>query len=319
MQKYEWDVVIVGGGSAGLSAAYMLGRARRRVLIVDGAEPRNRFAAHMHGVLGRDGHSPIEFLAEGRAELERYGVTMRTGRVASAEAIAGEATGTGFTVTTDDGTTTTARRLLVATGIRDELPAIDGLTEQWGRGVVVCPYCDGWESRDRSIGVIANGEMGVHQAQMLRQWSATVTYFTQGDYTPSDDERRGLEARGIRVDERPIARVVSDGDDLRAIEVVDGDLVDVERIFTAPTFVPLDDLLIALGADTAELMGTTWTTTDAMGQTSVAGVWAAGNVSSPMGGSVPVAMGLGNAAGASINANLMAEDIAIAIAAGADA
>ena len=316
MQKYEWDVVIIGGGSAGLSAAFMLGRARRRVQIVDGAQPRNRFAAHMHGVIGRDGYSPLEFLAEGRAELEAYGVVVRTGLATAVEPITGEETGTGFTVTTDDGTTVTTRRVLVATGIRDELPAIDGLTEQWGRGVVVCPYCDGWESRDRSIGVIATGEMGVHQAQMLRQWTPDVTYFTQGTFPPSDDDRRGLVARGIRIDERPIARVVSDGDDLRAVELSDGESVTVDRIFTGPRFVPLDGVLVALGAETTEMMGTNWTTTDAMGQTSIPGIWAAGNLASPAGGSVTVAMGLGTTAGASINANLMAEDIAIAVAAG---
>ena len=315
MQKNEWDVIIIGGGSAGLSAAFMLGRARRRVLVIDGAQPRNRFAAHMHGVIGRDGTSPLEFLAEGRAELERYGVVVRTGLANSVRPTPDATPGTAFTVTTDDGSVSTARRVLVATGIRDDLPAIDGLIDQWGRGVVVCPYCDGWESRDRSIGVIANGDMGIHQAQMLRQWTADVTYFTRGEFSPSDVDRRGLEARGIHIEERPIARVVTEGDELRAVELVGGEQVAVERIFTAPQFVPLDGVLAALGAETTTMLGADWATTDATGQTSIPGIWAAGNVASPAGGSVTVAMGSGTTAGAGINADLITEDIAIAMGA----
>jgi len=303
-----WDTIIVGGGFAGLSAAYMLGRARRRVLVIDSGLPRNRFAAHMHGVLGHDGYSPVQLLADGRQELAKYGVEFRTGSAVGAERAAD-----GFTVTTDSDTTETTRRLLVTTGIRDELPPIDGLVEQWGRGVVMCPYCDGWEVRDRRIGVIATGG-GPHQVLMLRQWSARVTYFTRGEFAPTADERRTMAARGIRVDERPIARAVSTDDVLTAIEIAGGELVPVDSIFTGPTLVAHDDLLATLGAERAESRFGSFVSVNEMFATTVPGVWAAGNVVNP-GAAVPIAMGAGTTAGAAINADLTLDDNDRALAA----
>ena len=300
-----WDVIIVGGSFAGLSAAYMLGRARRSVLVLDTGKPRNRFAAHMHGVLGRDGTSPLALLDDGRRELARYGVTFR------ADAATGVTrTEDGFAVATAGGAIESARRLLVTTGIRDELPAIDGMPEQWGKGVVMCPYCDGYEVRDKRIAVIATAA-GAHQAFMLRQWSADVTYFTRGQFAPTEDERRTMEARGIRIDERPVTRVASENGALTGLEV-EGSVVPVDSIFTAPTLHAQDDLLASLGAERATGRFGEFIAVDAMFATTAAGVWAAGNVVNP-GAAVPIAMGAGTTAGAAINFDLTLDDNARAL------
>ena len=210
MDSTELDVVIVGGGSAGLSAALMLGRSRRRVLVVDGGAPRNRVAGHMHGVLGRDHSSPLDLLASGRAELERYdGVTVVSDEVASAAHL--DEGGPAFEVRLASGARHTARRILVATGLTDRLPDVPGLEPHWGRGVVSCPYCDGWEVRDRRIAVIPTSAANAHQAQLLRQLSPHVVFHAAGMVLPPA-ARAGLTARGIELDERPVAEVVSSDD-----------------------------------------------------------------------------------------------------------
>lgn len=311
MQQHSWDVIIVGGGSAGLSAALMLGRSRRSVLVVDEGRPRNRFAGHMHGVLGRDHTSPLDLLVAGRAELGRYeGVVVRPGEVAAASVADG-----GFEVVLDDGVRHVARRVLVATGLRDELPEIRGLAEQWGRGAFICPYCDGWEQRDGRIAVIASSAANVHQAQLMRQLSADVTFHGHGVELPPE-ARSGLEARGIRIDDRAITEVIPDGNGvLRALRLADGTDAPVDAIFVGPAPRPNDGLLLELGAETAEdPLGAKWVTVDAMGRTSVPGLWAAGNVTDGR-SSVPYAMAAGSLAGAGINADLVEEEVGQAVAA----
>lgn len=311
MQHTTWDAIIVGGGSAGLSAALMLGRSRRRVLVVDDGRPRNRFAGHMHGVLGRDHTSPLDLLAAGRAELGRYeGAVVRPGNVAEASAVDG-----GFEVVLDDGDRHEGRRMLVATGLRDDLPQIPGLAEQWGRGAFVCPYCDGWEHRDHRVAVLATSAANVHQAQLMRQLSDDVTFFGHGIDLPPE-ARAGLVARGIRIEERPVARVVADEEGrLRGIRLDDGTDAAADAIFVGPTPVANDATLRVLDARTApHPMGGEFVEVDAMGRTSVPGLWAAGNVTDPR-SSVPFAMAAGNLAGAAINADLVEEEVRVAIAA----
>ncbi|WP_248305400.1 NAD(P)/FAD-dependent oxidoreductase [Agromyces sp. H66] len=310
MHHETWDAIIIGGGSGGLSAALMLVRARRRVLVVDSGAPRNRFAAHMHGVLGRDGWSPLDLLATGRTEIERYG-----GVVTPAEVVAVAHDDSGFDVELGTGDRHRARRLLIATGLHDELPDIPGLAEQWGRGAFVCPYCDGWEWRDRRIGVLATGPMSAHQAQMLRQWSPDVAYFTNGAELP-DDTVAELTARGIAVERRAIAGTSNDDDGrLSGIRLSDGDTATIDVIFLHPRVVPNDGLLLSLGAATVPGHGgAPWVEVDETGRTSVDGVWAVGNVVNPS-ASVPVASGAGNVAGATINADLIEEEIQTALAA----
>ena len=194
MDRNEADVVIVGGGPAGLSAALSLGRARRRVIVVDAGKPRNMTAAHMHGVLGHDGLSPLRLLELGRKEVAGYGVRLIRGEVTAART-----DGTAVEVDIANETLRT-RRLLVATGLDDVLPTIPGLREQWGRGVVVCPYCDGWEHRDDVIGVIATSPHSVEQAQLLRQWSHRIVYFANDVGEPAAEEVEALVRRGIRTE-----------------------------------------------------------------------------------------------------------------------
>ncbi|GAA1823167.1 NAD(P)/FAD-dependent oxidoreductase [Agromyces salentinus] len=322
MQQNSWDVIIAGGGSAGLSAALMLGRSRRRVLVVDEGRPRNRFAGHMHGVIGRDHTSPLDLLADARAELGRYdGVELREGRIAAASVIedpepdaAADRADRGIEIVLGDGTRHLARRLLVASGVRDELPAIAGLAEQWGRSAFICPYCDGWEHRDERIGVLATSAMNVHQAQLMRQLSPDVTFFGHGIELPGAD-RAGLAARGIRVEERAVVEVLADAEGrLTGIRLEDGTEVAIDALFVGPRQVPNDDLLRALGAERAvHPMGGEFVAVDPMGRTSVPGVWGAGNVTDPR-SSVPFAMSAGNAAGAAINADLVAAEVAAAVA-----
>lgn len=313
MGTTDQDVVIVGGGGAGLSAALMLGRSRRRVLVVDGGAPRNRVAGHMHGVLGRDHSSPLDLLAAGRAELTRYDdVTVASGEVASAARL--DVDEPAFEVVLASGERHTARRLLVATGLTDRLPEIPGLAEQWGSGVVSCPYCDGWEVRDGRIAVIPTSAANAQQAQLLRQLSPNVVFHATGFVLPPA-ARTALTARGIEIDERTVAEVVT-GDDgaLRGIRYDDGSEREVDAIFVAPRPEPNDALLRSLGARRMRNDGVDWVIADEDGRTSVRGLWAIGNVVSAR-ATVPMAMAAGNAAGAALNADLLDEDIRVAVAA----
>lgn len=314
MQQTTWDVIIAGGGSAGLSAALMLGRMRRRVLIVDGGAPRNRFAGHMHGVLGRDHSSPLDLLAAGRAELGRYDtVAIVSGEIAEASAIEGG----GFAVTLADGERHETRRMLLATGLRDELPDVPGLSDQWGRGAFLCPYCDGWEHRDQRIAVFVTSPLYVHATQILRQLSSDVTVYGIGidlDAALAPEARVGLDARGIAVEERPVVEVVADDERmLRGLHLADGTEVPADVIFVSATPVPNDAIARALGAEFATGPdGVEWVQVDAMGHTTVPGLSAAGNVTDGR-SSVPYAMSAGSMAGAALNGDLVAEEVRVAV------
>lgn len=309
MTTTETDVLIVGAGSAGLSAALMLARSRRHVIVLDGGAPRNAVAAHMHGVLGRDGWSPLELIATGREEIARYGAVLE-----SQQAVSAEATPDGFAVTLADGSIRMARRLLIAGGLRDELPPIPGLAEYWGHGVAHCPYCDGWEVRDRRLAVLATGSGvgSLHQAQLLRQLSEHVTYFVEGTELSAPD-LEALVVRGISVETRRIAAVTSADGELTGLRLHDGAEIPVDAVFVRPTAVPSDDLLRQLAADvTTDADGTAWTVVDPTGRTSIPGVWAAGNVVNPA-ATVPVSAAAGSTAGAAINADLVADEITSAL------
>ncbi|MGH4017715.1 MAG: NAD(P)/FAD-dependent oxidoreductase, partial [Pseudonocardiaceae bacterium] len=215
-----YDVVVVGGGAAGLSGALMLARARRSVVVIDAGAPRNAPAAGVHGLLARDGIRPAELLERGRAEVRRYG-----GQVVPGEVGAMACEDTGFTVAMADGRSIRARRLLVTTGLVDQLPDIPGLRARWGRDVVHCPYCHGWEVRDQAIGVLAGGPLAVHQALLFRQWSADVTFFSHTMPPPIDQEARQLVARGISVVDGEVASVEIVEDRLAGVRLRDGTVV----------------------------------------------------------------------------------------------
>jgi thioredoxin reductase len=304
----SWEVVVVGGGVAGLSAALILARARRRVLVLDGGEPRNRFAPHMHGVLSRDGYSPLQLVEDGRREVRAVDGVIETARVTEARR-----TSDGFELRTQDGRRIHAGRLIVATGIRDELPPIEGLAEHWGKGVVACPYCDGYEARGSAIGVLAGSRMGLHVAQLLRSYSTDITVFTALIGALPEEELLALQARGIRIDDRPVARVASRDGALTGLALADGSEVGLDVVFASGRLVPLDDLLRQLGAAQSDTPFGPWTTSDAMGRTSVEGVWVAGNTANP-GALVPIAAASGVTAALAINSELGAEDLRLALA-----
>jgi thioredoxin reductase len=302
MNTYE--VVIIGGGAAGLSAALVLARARRRVLVVDSGTPRNAPAAHMRGFLSRDGMSPGDLLAAGREEVRRYGGTIITG-AAKDLVRCGQST---FQVLLDDGNRVSARRLLVATGLHDDLPDIPGLADRWARDVLHCPYCHGWEVRDQPIGVIWNGPETVRYAQIVRQWTHDVVLFAPGaTLTPAQCAQ--LVARAIGVVEGPIARVLVEADHLSGVQLDDGQVIPRAALFVPPRFVPNTDLLTGLGCEVDEHG---WVVTGPNGATDVPGVWVAGNAANPR-AQVITAAGEGSAAAIAINADLVDEDVRNAV------
>jgi thioredoxin reductase len=303
----EYDVVVVGGGAAGLSAAMVLARARRRVAVVDAGEPRNAPAEQVHGFLSRDGTPPAHLLAAGRGEAAGYGGEVIEGRVRGIE----HGPEHGFVVRLAGGRTLMTRAVLVATGLRDELPEVPGLRERWGRDVLHCPYCHGYEVRDAPVGVLGGQvrELSVHQTLLVRQWSHDVVFFPNRlSLTP--DERERLAARGIGIADGEVARLVVEGNQLSGVELADGRVVSRAALFVGPRFVPQDELLTSLGCELGE---DGWVATDATGGTSVTGLWAAGNVVDPR-AQVITAASAGSAAAVAINGHLLEEDVERAVA-----
>ena len=302
----EHDVTIIGGGAAGLSAALVLSRARRRVVVVDDGTPRNAPATHMHGYLSRDGMPPSEFLALGRDEVARYGGEVLDDAVTSVVPDDG-----GFRVLLTGGRTIRSRRLLVTTGLTDVLPDVPGLADRWARDVLHCPYCHGHEVRDQQLGVVGGAPGAVRYAQIVRQWTHDLVYFTPPGRLTAD-ERSGLVARAIGVVEGTIDRLVVDEDDhLRGVGMADGSIVPRDALFVPPRFVPRSHLLADLGCATDD---DGWVTADGTGRTSVTGVWAAGNVIDPR-AQVVTAAGAGSAAAIDINADLVDDDVREALTA----
>ena len=307
----RYDVVIVGGGAAGLSAALVLGRARRRVVVVDAGRPRNAPAAHMQGFLGSDGLPPAELLAAGRAEVAGYGVHLISGSVLTITPDACTPTygRRGFDVHLADGQVLRARRVLVTTGLKDQIPDIPGFEERWGRDLLHCPYCHGYEVRDQPLGVLGGSPEALVHAHIVRQWSSDVVYFANGA-TLTASEREQLVARAIGIVDEPVARLVVENDRLTGVELTSGAVVPRAAVFVRPTFVANDQLLTDLGCATAT---NGWVSVDATGATSVPGLWAAGNATNPR-AQVITAAGEGSAAAIAINNDLVTEDIPIAVA-----
>lgn len=301
----NYDVVVVGGGAAGLSAALVLSRARRKVLVLDAGHPRNAPAAHMQGFLSRDGMPPAELLAHGRDEVRGYGTRVVTGTVQGITACHNG----GFRVMFSGGHQVTTRQVLLATGLRDELPDIAGLRERWARDVLHCPYCHGHEVRDQPLGVIAMTPDAVRYAQIVRQWSDDVVVFApEGVLT--ETQRTELVARAIGIIEGTMARVLTTDDHLSGVEMDDGRVIPREALFVPPRFVPNNDLLVTLGADLDE---NGWVLTDPTGGvTSVPGLWVAGNLANPR-AQVITAAGEGSAAAIAMNAVLVDDDIRRAV------
>ena len=306
-----FDVVVAGGGLAGLAGALTLARARRSVLVVDEGHPRNAPAARAHGYLTRDGTPPLELLAAGRAEVAGYGGQIVAGTVTSLARLPGA----GFRITLADRTDLTARRVLVATGLVDEYPDVPGLRERWGRDVVHCPFCFGWELRDTPLGVLATGQQAAAQALMWRQWTADVVLFLHTAPSPSGEQAEQLAARGIGVIEGEVIGIQVTDDRLSGVRLRSGEVVPRRALVVGPRFEARHALLDGLGVTVAEhpLGIGHQVRADASGLTAAPGVWVAGNAADVTAG-VMQAAASGVTAAAAINADLTAEDTAAAVA-----
>lgn len=309
----NWDVIVIGGGAAGLAAGLTTARSRRRVLVVDAGEPRNAPAAHMHNYLGREGASPADLLADGRAEVESYGGVVRRATVTAAT----PSDAGGFDLTLDDGGRHHARRLVLATGVVDELPDVEGLAQRWGQDVLHCPYCHGWEVRDRRIGVLATSPLALHQVQLFRQWSDDVVLFTNDALDPDRHAQDELTARGIEVVGGKATRLVVGNTGLEAVELADGSRIAVDALAVATVVHARGEVAAMLGLPLVEMtMGDVvvgnHVESDEQGRTAVPGVWAAGNVTD-LRATVIVASAQGTAAAAAVNADLVAEDVRLAL------
>jgi thioredoxin reductase len=293
-----FDSIVVGAGPAGLSAALMLGRARRRVLVLDSGEYRNHAARHMHGVLGHDGLDPAELRAKGLEELARYGVEVRRAVVDPAAAgvdadgveVAGER----------------ARTLVIATGLVDDTPRIDGFDAIYGVSAHTCPYCDGWEHRDRRIAVLAPVERGDHLGRLLRQWSPDVMLLTGGGPGVGADDEARLAGLGVPVVREPITRFAHDDGRLTAIELEGREPLGRDALFFFVAMRPRTELAAALGCELSE--AGYLVAHPATRATSVDRVYAAGNCADPS-HNVPMAIADGARAGAYINFRLVEDGV----------
>ncbi|MEE1940843.1 NAD(P)/FAD-dependent oxidoreductase [Streptomyces sp. TRM 70361] len=310
------DAVVIGGGAAGLNGALMLARSRRSVVVIDSGTPRNAPAAAMHGFIVLDGTPPSEILGRGRRQVREYGGRIVLGEVATAEPAAPSAEGDPrFAVTLTDGRTLTARRVLVATGLRDVLPEVPGLAEHWGHSVVHCPYCHGYEVRDEPIGILATGPASVHHAWLFRQLTDDLVYFTRGTGLDSGTRAR-FAARNIRIIETDVREVVTEQGALAGVRLTDGTFVG-RRILAVATQMqartegleglklPMEDLPDNMGRRIASAMA---------GTTEIPGVWVAGNATD-LTAQVGASAAAGALAGSHINAVLAAADTDAALAA----
>lgn len=331
------DVVVVGGGAAGLAAAIALGRSRRSVVLVDAGEPRNAPAEGAHNVLGQEGISPLELLARGRAEAEAYGVRLVSGRVTGASGVVDSFTleidgapGGGAGLSADAlevdasgadrgqavASTTqqvTARRVILATGLVDELPDVPGVAQAWGHTVLHCPYCHGWEVRDQRIAVLATSENALHQVMLFRQLSDDVTLFLHDAPEPTEEQWDQLAALGVRVVTPRVERLVVDGTQVRAVEVEGGRSFAVDAVAVGPRFVARTELYEALGGEKTLSPFGEQIVADPRGATAVPGVWVAGNSGDLM-AMVAAATASGVMAGAAVNGDLAVADLARAVA-----
>ncbi|MBF9263635.1 NAD(P)/FAD-dependent oxidoreductase [Paracidovorax cattleyae] len=291
----QHDAIVIGGSYSGMAAALQLVRARRGVLVIDAGKRRNRFASHSHGFLGQDGVPPGEIAAQARRQLEAYPtLAWRDGR-------AGAITGPldGFVVTMADGTSHHARRILFASGVADQLPAVPGLAERWGQSVFHCPYCHGYELNQGRIGIVGSSPLSLHQAELLTEWG-DVTLLVNGAVEVGPGIRAKLEHRGVAIEPVPIDRIAGHADVLLA----DGRLLPFAGLFAAPRTSPSNALAEGMGCALEDTPMGIQVRTDVESKTSVAGVFACGDVAR-VPHSVSLAVGSGAMAGAQVHRSLV--------------
>lgn len=299
----EWDAIVVGGGAAGLSAGVVLARTGIRVIVVEDRTPRNAPATHMHGFLSRDGMNPAALLQAGREEVTGFGGMLLAARAERVEALPD---GT-LRVVLDEGSELTAPAVLLATGLRDELPEIPGAKELWGTLVHHCPHCHGREVAGQRIAVIggANAPMSVHQAALMRRYTDDVVFYLNG-VELAEHERAQFAAIDVKVVDARVGSVSANGAGALAVEQGDGTVATHDCAFVAPLMVPRDEALA--GLDLVRTGDTQWIDCGPTGRTSVGGVWVAGNLANPR-AQVVTAAGEGSAAAIDISGYLLAHDL----------
>ena len=293
------DVIIIGGSFAGLTAAMQLGRARRKVTLLDSGLPRNRFAAHSHGVLGHDGKAPGEILAAGRAELAAYPSV----RIINTKAVAAGGAIDDFSVTGDDGETLRARRLVLSYGITDQFPDLPGFAESWGKSVLHCPYCHGFEVGDQRLGLLYVAPFSLHMASLLLDWSQDLTLFADGKDIPAEDRDR-LAARGVTIIDPKVTALENAAGQLSAIAVADGRSIGLDALFAHPRNAPSANLHAQLGVEMVETPLGLATKLLERQLTSVPGIYAGGDLASGM-QSVPLALSSGSMAGVAAHQSML--------------
>lgn len=277
MDGQHFDVIVVGGNFAGLSAAMQLARARHTVLVFDDGKPRNRFAAASHGFFGQDGRAPLAIMAEASRQLLAYPSVTKRGE----RAVVARKDGEHFVIETEGGTAVRGARVILATGVRDILPEMDGLAERWGRSVLHCPYCHGYEIGPKPLGVLATGKHSIHQAMAVSQWGA-LTYFTQGKFTPDAEQRAMLAGYGVMIEESPIVQLLGASPALDGVRLADGREIALAALFTASRIEMTSPLAAQLGCAMEDGPQGPIIRVDDFKQTSVQHVFAAGDVSAPM-------------------------------------
>ncbi|KOQ76275.1 NAD(P)/FAD-dependent oxidoreductase [Stenotrophomonas maltophilia] len=294
------DVLIVGGSYAGIAAGLILARARRPVTVIDAGSPRNRFASHSHGVLGLDGVSGAELLKTARQQLLDYPSV----RWVHADAVHARSTSDGVEVETADGQVLAARKLLLASGIADQLPELPGLAERWGSTVLHCPYCHGYEVGGGAIGLLGGHPMSAAKAPLFADWG-NVTFFSQG-LPITDDERAAMQQRGVQIETSPVMGVQGDQPSWLEVELADGRRVAQRALFVPATQAMATPLVQRLGCTLAESPLGVLIEVDAMKQTSVPNVYAAGDATTV--GNITLAAAEGVRAGIGMHHALVSED-----------
>ncbi|HZG25798.1 MAG TPA: NAD(P)/FAD-dependent oxidoreductase [Chitinophagaceae bacterium] len=295
----QFEIAIIGGSAAGLSAALVLGRSRREVIVIDDGNPRNAQARYSHGVYTNDGLSPQELGHIGREQLKPYPVELCTGRVISIRKVAD-----GFTLQLRTGELIHATKILLATGIQDQLPDIPGLREQWGKTIFSCPYCDGWELNDKHLVVVGSGKKGFEFTQLIRQWSKNVTLCTNDGPAPENNHVDYLQGQGIPVIGKKIIEIMAGSDNVLTIHFEDGRICECQGIFLEPACSLRSELVEQLGCrmdDTGKRLQV-----DGKGRTTVEGVYAAGDISA-LHSQITIAAASGVEAAFTINHDLVEE------------
>lgn len=273
-----WDAIVIGGSFAGLSAAMQLARGQRQVLLVDAGEPRNRFAVQSHGFFAADGAEPNELRGRAWQQLLAYPtVQFRQSRIQSAT----KHSNGDFEVIDEIGQRYQSKTLILATGVTDTLPDIAGLAQRWGKSVIHCPYCHGYEFRQQPIAVIATCEASAHQAAILPDWGP-VTYFSQGQFIPDTEQLALLKRCGVTLEHATVMAVVGEGDDIAYVRLVDGRKIPINVVYVAPKTAFGHTLAQQLGCDLEQGPMGVHIKVDSMQASSVAGVFAAGDMAAPM-------------------------------------